>query len=198
MRAFTVAWVVACIAAAAPAARAANRGAHDDWSIPAPGSCEAARGERTGDAADAGGFTLRPGTAVAFEQLASLRALLPKPVWDARERFFHEGMRIQIGPFWYFDLQTLAPLYSIEYGKDGRADGIAIHASRWSEDRPDYPRWPDDPTREIRVLDSAGAFYATESGRGSWRRESYDFVATPPDDKELQHLASVTSIERGH
>lgn len=98
---------------------------------------------------------------------------------------------------WYFDLQTLTPLYSIDLGADGATAGVAIHAGRWSEDRPDYPRWPDDPNRPVRVVDSVAAVYATPGGRGSWRRESSGFVSTPPPAKELAHMQSITSIEQG-
>jgi hypothetical protein len=99
---------------------------------------------------------------------------------------------------WYFDQQTLVPLYSISDDGNGPPYGIAIYASRWSEARPDYPRWPDAPDRAIRALDPVAAVYASPSGRENWRRESWDFVATPPPDKEIEHLRSIASITNGH
>jgi hypothetical protein len=97
----------------------------------------------------------------------------------------------------YFDLQTLVPLYTIAYDADGGAPDVIIHASRWSESRKDYPRWPDDAARPVRVLDPVAAVFASDAGR-SWRRESWDFVATPPSAAEVERLQSVASLERGH
>src|SRR5262249_48145117 len=60
-------------------------------------------------------------------------------------------------PFtWSLDLQTLVPLYSAAYRKSGEAAGVGYFVWRWSEDRPDYPHWPDDPARAVRVLDEMG------------------------------------------
>jgi hypothetical protein len=57
---------------------------------------------------------------------------------------------------WYVDLQTLVPLYYASYRKSGDAAGVGYFVWRWSEDRPDYPHWPDDPARPMRVLDLVG------------------------------------------
>jgi hypothetical protein len=69
---------------------------------------------------------------------------------------------------------------------------------RWSEDRPDYPRWPDDPARPVRVIDSVGAAVANLSERGSWRRESWSHVAVPPDDATVKKLLSVSNLTKRH
>jgi hypothetical protein len=37
---------------------------------------------------------------------------------------------------------------------------VGRHVGRWSEDRADYPRWPDDPARPVRVIDSVGERFA--------------------------------------
>ena len=63
-----------------------------------------------------------------------------------------------------------------------------MYAGRWSEDREGYPRWPDDPAREVRVIDPVGAAFANLAERGSWRRESWTNVSTPPPDDEVKRL----------
>jgi len=97
---------------------------------------------------------------------------------------------------YYFDLQTLFPLYSVVYGADGEVLGVTMHAGRWSEDRAGYPRWPDDPARPVRVVDSVASVYAAGAPRGSWRRESWTMVSTPPSDEQLQAMYSVSALER--
>jgi hypothetical protein len=97
----------------------------------------------------------------------------------------------------YVDLQTLAPLYYMSYdAKDERID-VGYYVGRWSEDRPDYPRWPDDPARPVRVLDPAGAAFANLAEDGSWRRESWDMVSTPPDDAAVKRMISVAELTKG-
>ena len=44
---------------------------------------------------------------------------------------------------------------------------VGVFASRWSEDRPDYPRWSDDPARPVRVLDTMGAAFANLADRAA-------------------------------
>ena len=70
------------------------------------------------------------------------------------------------------------------------------YVSRCSEDQEDYPPWPDDPRREIRVLDSVGAAFANLSEAGSWRRESWDNVATPPPDRTVKRMISVSELTK--
>lgn len=47
---------------------------------------------------DGSGAGLREGQRLAFEEVLELRALLPAEVWRHRNTFFHEGMRLEIGP----------------------------------------------------------------------------------------------------
>jgi hypothetical protein len=97
----------------------------------------------------------------------------------------------------YVDLQTLAPLYYMSYDeKDERID-VGFYVGRWSEDRADYPRWPDDPERPVRVLDPTGAAFANLAEDGSWRRESWDMVSTPPDDAAVKRMISVAELTKG-
>ncbi len=97
----------------------------------------------------------------------------------------------------YVDLQTLQPLYLATYDAKDELTNIGVYAGRWSEDRPDYPRWPDDPGRPIRVIDSVGAAFANLAESGSWRRESWTNVGTPPDDRSLKRLVSVSQLTKG-
>ena len=97
----------------------------------------------------------------------------------------------------YVDLQTLAPLYYMSYDeKDERID-VGFYVGRWSEDRPDYPRWPDDPERPVRVLDPTGAAFANLGEQCSLRRESWDMVSTPPDDAAVKRMISVAELTKG-
>jgi hypothetical protein len=96
----------------------------------------------------------------------------------------------------YVDLQTLQPLYYVSWDKSGELMDVGVYVGRWSEDRPDYPRWPDDPAREVRVIDSVGAAFANVREGGGWRRESWGSVSTPPPDDELQRLLSVGQLNK--
>jgi hypothetical protein len=96
----------------------------------------------------------------------------------------------------YLDLQTLQPLYMATYDSKGEMTNVGYYVGRWSEDREDYPRWPDDPQQEIRVLDSVGAAFANLSEAGSWRRESWENVATPPPDRAIKRMISVNELTK--
>ncbi len=69
------------------------------WDLPAEGSCSATtklRGWPLGE--DAPPFTLTPGDAIDAARSERLRGYLPPPIWEQRERFLFEGMRLEIGP----------------------------------------------------------------------------------------------------
>ena len=97
----------------------------------------------------------------------------------------------------YVDMQTLVPLYYLSYDARGEALDFGMYAGRWSEERADYPRWPDDEEREIRIIDTVGATYANLSEFGGWRRESWEIVSTPPSDREVRRLISVSDLSKG-
>jgi hypothetical protein len=125
--------------------------------------------------------------------------------WDLRRALVLEGKvkgkpgaRGQSRVVTYLDLQTLVPLYQISFDARDEAIDVGIFAGRWSEDRPDYPRWPDDPARPVRVIDPVAEAFANLGEEGSWRRESWDLVATPPPDSELRNLISVNDLTKGH
>ncbi len=124
--------------------------------------------------------------------------------WDLRRALVIEG-RMKDAPggqhtarfIKYVDLQTLHPLYYIAYDVRDEIVDLGMFVGRWSEDRADYPRWPDDEARPVRVIDSMGAAFANLAESGSWRRESWDLVATPPPDKKVRKLISVGNLTRG-
>jgi hypothetical protein len=124
--------------------------------------------------------------------------------WDLRRVLVLEarvkgqpGFRGESRLTMYVDLQTLVPLYYISYSAKEEPIDIGIFAGRWSEDRPEYPKWPDDPQRPVRVIDSVGAAFANLAEEGSWRRESWDLVSTPPSDNDLKKLESSTDLTKG-
>ncbi len=96
----------------------------------------------------------------------------------------------------YVDLQTLQPLYMATFDGKEEMTNVGLYAGRWSEDREGYPAWPDDEARPIRVIDSVGAAFANLAESGSWRRESWDNVGTPPPDKTVKRMTSVSGLTR--
>ncbi|MHC4504243.1 MAG: DUF1329 domain-containing protein [Planctomycetota bacterium] len=68
------------------------------WDLPAADSCDAAllgppgRLEKSDAVA-----TLKTGDVTTAESVSSLRAYIPTAIWDRREYFFHEGMRLEVG-----------------------------------------------------------------------------------------------------
>jgi hypothetical protein len=130
------------------------------------------------------------GLSLASDRWELRRAL----VLDARRR----GADTPSGRFrLYVDLQTLQPLYVATYDGKGELLHTAIFASRWSEDRPDYPRWSEDGKRAVRVLDPVATVVAGVGTKGGWRRESWDMVSTPPKEAELRRMISVGELTRG-
>ena len=130
------------------------------------------------------------GLSLANDRWELRRAL----VLDARRRGSDaQASRIRL----YADLQTLQPLYFATYDARGEVGDVAIFASRWSEDRADYPRWRDDGGRAVRVLDPVASVMAGADGRTGWRRESWDMVSTPPSEAELRRMMSVGDLTRG-
>jgi hypothetical protein len=124
--------------------------------------------------------------------------------WDLRRALVLEGkvrgepgQRGEARLLSYYDLQTLHPLFYLAFDAKDEPIDVGVFAGRWSEDRPDYPRWPDDPKRPVRVIDSMGAAFANLAESGSWRRESWNLVGTPPSDKELKQLNSSSNLTKG-
>jgi hypothetical protein len=123
--------------------------------------------------------------------------------WDLRRALVLElrrkqgvGSEIEARQILYVDLETLSPLYIATFDEKNELTNVGIYVGRWSEDREGYPRWPDDPARAVRVIDSVGAAFANLAEHGSWRRESWASVATPPPDAEVKQLLSVNQLTK--
>jgi hypothetical protein len=97
----------------------------------------------------------------------------------------------------YADLETLTPLYYMSWDSRDEAIDVGMYVGRWSEQREGYPRWPDDPERPVRVIDSVGASFAHVADIGGWRRETWEMVSTPPSDNEVRRLISVGGLTKG-
>ena len=123
--------------------------------------------------------------------------------WDLRRALVLDmrakkgtGSEIEPRQVLYVDLQTLQPLYIATFDDKNEMTNVGLYVGRWSEDRSDYPRWPDDPARAVRVIDPVGAAFANLAQSGSWRRESWSSVSTPPDDDEVKRLLSVNQLTK--
>ena len=97
----------------------------------------------------------------------------------------------------YVDLQTLHTLYMATFDARDEATNVGMYAGRWSEDRENYPPWPHDESLPVRVIDSVGASFANLAESGSWRRESYANVGTPPNDRTVKRMSSVSGLTKG-
>ncbi|MEE8507610.1 MAG: DUF1329 domain-containing protein [Myxococcota bacterium] len=124
--------------------------------------------------------------------------------WDLRRALILEGrIRAARGAkevsrmVLYVDLQNLTPLFYMSFDRQDEAIDVGVYVGRWSEERADYPRWPDDPERPVRVIDSVGAAFANLADIGGWRRETWDAVSTPPDDRTVRRWVSVGNLTKG-
>jgi len=86
-------------AEAAGAAPADTAAAAPPWALPPPGgSCNPPGGVAGWPAGeDAAGVPFQMGDTFQLSRLETLRNFLPPELWAYRERFFHEGMRLEIG-----------------------------------------------------------------------------------------------------
>jgi len=123
--------------------------------------------------------------------------------WDLRRALVLDlrakhgvGSEIEPRQTLYVDLETLQPLYLATFDAKNEMTNIGMYVGRWSEDREGYPRWPDDATRAVRVIDPVGAAFANLAEHGSWRRESWSTVSTPPPDDVVKRLLSVNQLTK--
>ncbi len=123
--------------------------------------------------------------------------------WDLRRALLLEGRikkrqgdREAARVLLWLDLQTLQPLYYVSYDRHDELIDVGQYVGRWSEDRADYPRWPDAPERPIRVIDPVGAAFANLQQDGGWRRETWECVSTPPEEKVLRRQLSVNQLTK--
>ncbi len=86
------------VAASGSAAEDASPRA-DPWALPPAGSC-APTATLAGApvAEDAAPPALKTGDVISLERLEAVRRLLPPAVWEQRDKFFFEGMQLEIGP----------------------------------------------------------------------------------------------------
>ncbi|MEN8181560.1 MAG: DUF1329 domain-containing protein, partial [Myxococcota bacterium] len=69
------------------------------WEVPPEGSCAPSgglRGRPFGE--DAPPLSFNTGDTFSLEQVEALKSYLPPALWEYRDRFFYEGMRLEIGP----------------------------------------------------------------------------------------------------
>jgi len=123
--------------------------------------------------------------------------------WDLRRALVLDlrakqgtGSEIERRQILYVDLETLQPLYIATFDDKNEMTNVGMYVGRWSEDREGYPRWPDDPARAVRVIDPVGAAFANLAESGSWRRESWANVSTPPADDDVKRLLSVNQLTK--
>jgi hypothetical protein len=83
---------VIAVALAATSARASV------WAIPAEGSCTRPAAAEARGPEDAPPFPFRPGDIIDGPRVDRLASWLPAELWERRERFFFDGMRLEIGP----------------------------------------------------------------------------------------------------
>jgi hypothetical protein len=107
-----------------------------------------------------------------------------------REGKFEDGIQRFV---WYVDLQTLQLLYYAGYKANGDAQGVGYWVRRWSEDRPDYPKWEDDPNRPVRTLDVVGSAFVDWGSQHAVRHDSGDAVSIPKSDAKLRRSISIGS-----
>jgi hypothetical protein len=126
-------WVlIACIALDAGFAHADERAERAAaWVVPAEGVCRPEAGLLGAPGAEENSTTLplAPESTVAWAQIGALRRFLPKEVWEQRERFFHDGMKLVVGPCFrdyappgFFESATEASRGKVTLNDDGGVD----------------------------------------------------------------------------
>ena len=96
----------------------------------------------------------------------------------------------------HVDAQTQQPLYFVSYDSREELIDVGMFVGRWSETRSDYRKWPDDPERAVRVIDSVGAAFANIQEGGGWRRESWTIVSTPVENSKLRRDLSIKNLTK--
>ncbi|MBW2414250.1 MAG: DUF1329 domain-containing protein [Deltaproteobacteria bacterium] len=122
--------------------------------------------------------------------------------WDVRRSLILEGRRRDAESpgrarvrMW-IDVQTMQPLYYSSYDENDRRVDVGYFVGRWSEGRDKYPRWPDDEKRAVRIVDSAGAAFLNLKLKSSWRRESWDMISIPQNDRRVRRSISLQSLRK--
>jgi len=79
-------------------AHAPGASAADPWAIPAEGSCELGVGPEASARPDAVALPFRVGEVLNEQKTEVLKPFVPEELWANRDRFFYEGMQLEIGP----------------------------------------------------------------------------------------------------
>jgi hypothetical protein len=126
--------------------------------------------------------------------------------WDLRRALVLEGVprqgiergdpdlgRVEL----WLDLQTLYPLCYASYDAKGQPIDVGYYVGRWSEDRAEYPKDPNEGGGAPRVIDPVGEAFANLRLRAGWRRESWEFVSAPEADRAVRHAVSLKNLNKG-
>lgn len=167
-RAFAVVWLGCASLWLAGTTAAAAEGNPPPWALPKPDSCQPEGGLRgPGGQQDAPAVALSPGDTFAVNQLETLRSFLPPAAWEYRDRFFYEGMRLEIGTCFadysapdFFQAATAQSAGKVTLSKDGALEGYTAGLP-FPPDRID----PEDPRAG---LEWAWDFELRYQGAGFW------------------------------
>jgi hypothetical protein len=121
--------------------------------------------------------------------------------WDVRQAVVIEGRARRVEDdvgylrLW-IDAQTAQPLYLMTERPNRLPLDVGILVHRFSGDVPEYPAWPGGGPAN--VFDPVAALFHEAAGGGSgWRRESYDLLSVPVDERRLREMTSTDSLGRG-
>ncbi len=140
-------------------------------------------------AEDAAPFRLREGMLLGFADVLLLSALLPTEVWRNREQFFHDGMRLEVGPCHRrYPTAESFERATARFGGQARLDpegnlsghvaGLPFPPERIDRKAPDAGlRWAWDVERRyrgaghlgsFRLLDMPSQLGGIQTYRGNW------------------------------
>jgi hypothetical protein len=161
------------LAAPVPAAeqQAPPIAAGGHWAVPPEGVCTPEPGLLVAAGDDAAApFPFAPGDTLSLAQIETLQRFLPRPLWEYRERFFYEGMRLEVGPC------------HRDYAPPAFSQEVTARESAKA------------------TLAGDGGLEGWTAGLGfppAGIDRDEDLVAVPPPDKELKHLVSSTNLTKG-
>ena len=171
MRACLLSGRLACLMAGAFLVAAAPDAGADTlrpWSLPPADSCRPEGGLRgLAGQQDAPTVALQSGETFAVNQLETLRNFLPAAVWEYRDRFFYEGMRLEIGacfadysPPGFFQAATVANAGKARLTEKGGLEGYVAGLP--------FAPGEIDPSDPRAALQWAWDFELRYQGAGFW------------------------------
>lgn len=164
-------------------------------SPPPEGECPLVAGSPGGEPTeDAAPVRLREGMVLEAEDLLLLRTLLPEEIWRNRDAFFHEGMRLEIGPchrryptpgFFLLATEAFAGRASVDAQGNlhGYVAGLPFPPETIDPEAPDAGvRWAWNVEHRYRGAGHVGKFRIVDMARHSSQvqryRGSFFFVQT--------------------